>query len=387
MLNILIRTSNRLNSFKRCINSIEKQTFKDVLLHVSVDNDTAKEYATTILAESGLNHEIVPVTKPESGQAFYNEYLNNLLDNVKDGWIYIVDDDDFLLSPTVLADLHRQLTDTETMYLFRVMLNNSRLVPVDRLFGLNFVQFGQISMSGFSIHASQKDKSRFEKERGGDYRFINSLINILKIKWLDIVVLGTGNMGLRGAAIDIMTPVVGDIYYFKPFSLEKNIGKEYNKYMSLLPNDNDYGVLCDGDTMFIQDNWGNIISNVVNRNPDVVFTCLTNRVRIGSPQLVNGKISNDGNVGNHRKIAERLSKINGLKTVETKDNISGFFMVIPKSIWNKIRFDESKGILGVDWDYCEKLRKENIKIHVMHGLYMFHYYRLNEGIKHTKHLK
>ena len=387
MLNILIRTSNRPNSFKRCINSIEKQTFKDVLLHVSVDNDTAKEYATTILAESGLNHEIVPVTKPESGQAFYNEYLNNLLDNVKDGWIYIVDDDDFLLSPTVLADLHRQLTDTETMYLFRVMLNNSRLVPVDRLFGLNFVQFGQISMSGFSIHASQKDKSRFEKERGGDYRFINSLINILKIKWLDIVVLGTGNMGLRGAAIDIMTPIVGNIYYFKPYSLTSNLGAEYNKYMSLLPNDNDYGVLCDGDTMFVQENWGNIIYDVVTKNPDCVITCLTNRVRAGSPQLVKGKISNDGNVGNHKKIAERLYKLYGLKTVETKENISGFLMVIPKRVWDRVKFDESKKILGVDWDYCEKLRNENIKIHIMQGLYMFHYYRLNEGIKYTKHLK
>ena len=40
------------------------------------------------------------------------------------------------------------------------------------------------------------------------------------------------------------------IYYSTPFNSDKNIGVYYNDVMNLLPNDSDYMVFVDGDTIF-----------------------------------------------------------------------------------------------------------------------------------------
>jgi hypothetical protein len=69
------------------------------------------------------------------------------------------------------------------------------------------------------------------------------------------------------------------IYYLIPYNTDKNIGIYYNEAMELLPNDNDWMVFVDGDTIFTTADYGSLIKDVIQDNPDYdMFTCYTNRV-------------------------------------------------------------------------------------------------------------
>jgi len=67
------------------------------------------------------------------------------------------------------------------------------------------------------------------------------------------------------------------IYYFSPFSVEKNLGAAYNQHMALI-GDDDYAVLTDGDTCFLTPDYGMIISQYIAAHPNAVLTCWTNRI-------------------------------------------------------------------------------------------------------------
>ena len=176
------------------------------------------------------------------------------------------------------------------------------------------------------------------------------------------------------------------IYYFVPYSLERNIGKAYNQYMALLPNDNDWGVLMDGDTMFLTFDWGHAIAEVINKIPDAgLITCLTNRISKGRNQLY-GEDSSDIII--HRAIAKRLDKEFRGQYRKNNSRVSGFLMAIQKKTWIDVgKFPEaSNKILGVDDTFSRKILHSNKGIYIMKGMYKLHYYRMAEGRKYKDHL-
>lgn len=176
-----------------------------------------------------------------------------------------------------------------------------------------------------------------------------------------------------------------NVYFFKPYSLGKNLGKAYNQYMALLPNDEDWGCLLDGDTCFLTPNYGHQISYIVNKHPEVgMFTCLTNRVG-NLPQCFRNQISADPDIRVHKRIAHQLQLENYEKVSELKGSISGLMMLIQKKTWKEFPFANS-GIIGVDNDISRRLLKANKKVMLMEGIYMFHYYRLLEGRSFKDHL-
>jgi len=388
-VNVLIRTSNREVSFKRCLSSVIEQTFKNIEVFVSVDNDIAEKYVYEISKELNVNINVVNVKKPSDEPGFYNDYLNHLLDAVRSGWIIILDDDDYLLSTESIGDLHKNLTSKNVIYLYKVRHDTGILVPSKIHFGLPYVIRGKISMSGFCIHSSNKSKVKFKIQYGGDFQFVTEMLKFIPPKWLDIAIIGVGNRGLRGKMIDIdKHEIIGDIYYFIPYSINKNLGDEYNKYMRLLPNENDIAVLTDGDIMFLNPNWGDIIRNVVKKYGYGIYTCLTNRIGMGSEQLYGNKISLNSDIKYHKKLADALFKKNEYKVLKATNQVSGFLLVINKSIWKSLGgFATDLKFLGVDNQFTKEALKCKIPIYIMQGLYVFHYYRFIEGFKHTKHLK
>ena len=69
------------------------------------------------------------------------------------------------------------------------------------------------------------------------------------------------------------------IYYSQPWSTKKNIGAYYNKFMELLPDDDDFACFTDGDAMFMTVYYGRQIEDIVKKYPQCgLFTCMTNRV-------------------------------------------------------------------------------------------------------------
>ena len=177
------------------------------------------------------------------------------------------------------------------------------------------------------------------------------------------------------------------VHIIKPYALDMNLGKAYNDTISLFP-DEDWICVCDYDTMFLTPNCGEILHNYAEMFPDFgVLTCWTNRIHgMSTHQLYGGKINEDDSIRNHIKVAEDVQ--NDLYTVtDLGTEISGFLMMFSKQTWNKIKFKESGKALGVDNWFAWDLLAAGYKVGRMNGLYVWHTYRLKNGVLDKSHLQ
>jgi len=180
---------------------------------------------------------------------------------------------------------------------------------------------------------------------------------------------------------------MANIYYSTPYSLEKNLGRAYNEEMARLPKDSDWMCFVDSDTCFLMPDYGHQIHNIVERHPEAgMLTCLTNRVGCIA-QLHEGKMSEISDIKYHKRIAAAVQKKYWCKVKKINIPISGVMMIMQKKLWKKIPFSEKLGILGVDNLISKKILAKGYPIYLMRGVYIFHYYRMIEGIKYKKHLK
>lgn len=175
------------------------------------------------------------------------------------------------------------------------------------------------------------------------------------------------------------------VHISTPYRTDKNLGKAYNETLSSIP-DGDAACVLDYDVMLLTPDAGAIISEYAIRFPHNLLTCFTNRVSpLSKKQLLGGTVSNDPDVRNHIKIAEKQRTLLYSASPVNRD-ISGFLMVIPKSLWKDYPFDESGKCLGVDTYYGRRIREAGRIIYRMNGLYVFHAYRITTHITDKSHL-
>lgn len=177
------------------------------------------------------------------------------------------------------------------------------------------------------------------------------------------------------------------IYYFVPYSTEKNLGKAYNQHMTLLPKDDDWGVLMDGDIMFLTFDWGHQIAKAIEDNPDAgIISCYTNRISKRKAQLYE---VNSPNILVHREQATRFNAQFRGSYKKISQNVSGFLMIIKKKTWKDAgKFPELKNtILDIDGLFSRRIRNLGKSIVLMRGIYVFHYYRMAEGRHYRDHLR
>lgn len=102
LINILIRTHRRPDGFKKLIDSIKSQTYKNYRIIVSVDDMATFEYVLkhkiriddiVLIDGEDVNNK---VSESFAGSnAPYNLYFNLLLQKVDEGYVYCMDDDDY----------------------------------------------------------------------------------------------------------------------------------------------------------------------------------------------------------------------------------------------------------------------------------------------------
>lgn len=163
------------------------------------------------------------------------------------------------------------------------------------------------------------------------------------------------------------------IYYSNPFSLEKNFGKAINEFCELIPNDEDWVVIQDGDMMYLQPDFGKVIYDNIQANKDkfALFGCMTNRLA-GPAQCHAGVLNDDHDILNHLKIAKQYS---GTECIEISE-VAGVFMAFSKGTWLKAgKFIEQEKLYSFDRDFCKRVRNCDLKIGLMTGLYVYHQYR------------
>lgn len=184
LINILIRTSERPNFFKNCINSIYQQSYKNWNIIVGSDNKNDKYYIQPEkcrLVEYDYTNYIYP--KRPNNEAYgvnfkYNLYFNDLHNEVKFGYILYLDDDDALYATDSLERLTDIIKNDDLLVFWRVKFPN-RLVPSD----VNF--FGPPKMkdvSGIGFTFPNNFKPKWEPFKRGDFRIANELYNKIENK-------------------------------------------------------------------------------------------------------------------------------------------------------------------------------------------------------------
>lgn len=175
------------------------------------------------------------------------------------------------------------------------------------------------------------------------------------------------------------------ILHCTPYSREKKLAQAYNDHFAMIGKD-DWCAIRDIDTMYLTPCAPNIIEDYTILFPHAgILTCYTNRISLASKgQLYGGSISGISDIAHHLRIADRLKALRTVSLINNK--ISGFLMVISKKTWLKHRFEESGLCLGVDNDFSSKILASGKPIFRMNGLYIFHQYRMLNGIANKTHL-
>lgn len=169
----------------------------------------------------------------------------------------------------------------------------------------------------------------------------------------------------------------------EPYDLDKNLGRAYNREIRHCP---DWVLIKDYDVLFLLPETIKDIHEYIKLFPTTgMFTCFTNRIA-NKDQLLNGEFSDNDKIRDHINLA-RLQRNKLYQATELKgDAISGMVMVIKKSTWDEIKFSEDGLCLGVDNDYSRRLMQAGKKILRMDGIYAFHIYRMEKGIRNKDHL-
>lgn len=174
------------------------------------------------------------------------------------------------------------------------------------------------------------------------------------------------------------------VYYSSPFSCDKNIGKAYNDFIKLLPDDA-WICITDADAMFMLPNYGVQIEEIIKQHGQdfALIGATTNRLG-GLHQCYKNEFSDDMDVRNHYEIAKKLKGDNGTEVKPTK-GVAGFFMLFSKETWRKCRGFKEETIKA-DSMFNRAIKNKGGKIGIATGLYMFHCYRIWEkGHKNAWH--
>ena len=163
------------------------------------------------------------------------------------------------------------------------------------------------------------------------------------------------------------------IFYSSPFRSDKNIGKAYNEFIELLPEDA-YVCITDGDSMFLHPYYGKCIEEIIKTNPDYdLIGCVTNRLGI-LHQCYNNEFSEDTDVSNHYEKTISAWDNNGT-IVEPTNLVAGLCMIFSKQTWIKVGGFKENTIFA-DKLFSQYILRNKGKIGIAKGLYVFHGYRI-----------
>ena len=182
LIHILIRNKHRPELFKRCIESINQQTYKNTFVLVACDSEEAKQDA------EGMN--ILSVYPKDDCKAPWNLYCNDMKAIVPEGWFFFMDNDDYLYSPTVLQELSEHLTEPGAVIV--QFLRNGKPKPHDEYMDAGIIKEGYIGGGCLVLHSVFKDAADWDGELRADYRWIKSVTDKVPTKFIKLVLQVAG---------------------------------------------------------------------------------------------------------------------------------------------------------------------------------------------------
>ena len=185
MLTIITRTSSRKELFLRLVKSINNQPMRrDIQQIVLADNEDAYNYASDIcfwLAK--YSYRVAMVKSKSDSPGFYNLYINDGLEMVKDGWILIVDDDDYLEGENLSSLLYLINDEREAKFYIVQFYRGHKVKPPVNLFAnwrykagdSSPIVRGKIGSSCILFRKDQCEGILWDDKLAADYRFIKAM--------------------------------------------------------------------------------------------------------------------------------------------------------------------------------------------------------------------
>ena len=177
---LLLRTHNRPNEFRHCIESVAKQTILPEIIIISDDKND--EYIKKVTVPYKVFHP--KYKKPRwwiRHHNPFNDYFNQALSIIPDGhFIYYLDDDDKLVDPNWIQTIINKNTD---LLIARFQLGKSH----DNAIIGNEVLRGKIGGSCIAIRSEIARKFKWPRRGAGDFFFINQVVKKYKPVFISMV--------------------------------------------------------------------------------------------------------------------------------------------------------------------------------------------------------
>jgi len=182
-------------------------------------------------------------------------------------------------------------------------------------------------------------------------------------------------------------------FYFTPYSPD-GLGEAYNQHAALLPGDDDWAVFMDFDAMvFCSQSIESQLQDAIRDYPEYqVFTAMTNRLCARCQQQIQNSpgIREEKNLVNLKKIADARARSYRNRVTPIRGFFAGFFFAFSKKIWKKFPFPTTGSqhgkILGIDSAWSRTLKAGGVKVGLMEGIMVTHFYRLDTGEQDVSHL-
>jgi hypothetical protein len=186
-VNILTRTSGRPQFFRENCKSINDQSYQKIRHIVSVDDQESEDYVKDLKDTTFPQIEYHRLEKQickGNGHFPFNLYMNELQSHVTEGWIMFLDDDDIFIDSDAVSNIMANIKSEDDLLLWRVRFPNNRIIP--KHLGRK-PRMGDVSCIGFMFHSKWIPEAVWGDRKGGDYRIIKKLFDILQPVWIDQV--------------------------------------------------------------------------------------------------------------------------------------------------------------------------------------------------------
>ncbi len=194
VLNVLTRTCNRPNRFRRCSESLKVQETNVNIRHfVSIDRPCTYVDSDVVVPATGKISADIPKEHESHRDAPYNLYVNDLLSAVKDGWIFVLDDDDELLHEKAVAALEPYMDNEDNLIVFKFSMGDGigkKHFIMPKYHGRELV-LNDVPCSCYVYHSKHKELGVWHGKYSGDYFAISNLAQKLNLVWVDEVLAGT----------------------------------------------------------------------------------------------------------------------------------------------------------------------------------------------------
>lgn len=221
LINILTRTSDRPLGFYNCYKSIEKQSYKNIKQFVSYEKESdivnfdldnvCFIKVNKILKEYKINSE-------GNLHAPYNLYCNMLLNQVTDGWVMYLDDDDHLFHNNVINEIVAEINkaDEETLFIWQMRYPDGKTLPSYKHFRKKEIVFEGIGCPCFIFHSKYKKFVQWDEWKASDFRVVKNLYDIIpNKKWIEKTYIQINNYGDFGNGNDLKKEFISNFLFNK----------------------------------------------------------------------------------------------------------------------------------------------------------------------------